>query len=328
MSKNILQKVIVSIILIMIFFCLPAQTVQETLSIMPSFENISYGPHERNVLDFWQAKSKNPTPVVVYIHGGGFINGSKDDIRRKEGVNVEKCLANGVSVASISYRLRNTTTLDMIMLDCARAIQFLRYKSKEWNIDKTRFAAFGPSTGSGASLWLAVHDDLADPNSKDPVQRQSSRLTVAGHLNSQASYDMEKWADIVRVTKTWQTDMNFNHDLIFYGITNREQINSPKAKQLRRKIDMPSFMDSTDAPLYLYNPKSDTNPEKSGNIVHHPRHAKYLKKKCDKLDIEAVLVVGETPPEKRVDMLDFFFKYLGVKKTSKADQRGAFHVCR
>ena len=256
---------------------------------MPTFENLSYGPHERNVLDFWQAKSEKPTPVVVYIHGGGFRKGSKERARTREADKVKKCLANGVSVASINYQFKDTASLDLIILDCARAIQFLRYKAKP---------------------WLAVHDDLADPKSKDPVLRESSRLAVAGHLNSQATYDTKKWADILGIAKTWRVDMNSPKDPRSYGVKNKEQLNSPKAKAVRRKVDMPSFMDAADPPLFLYSPGFDTEPTKPGDVVHHPRHAKYLKKKCDQFGIEAVLVVGETPPEKRIDMLDFFFKHL------------------
>jgi acetyl esterase/lipase len=43
----------------------------------PTFENVRYGPHERHVLDFWQARSGRPTPVLVSIHGGGFVAGNK-----------------------------------------------------------------------------------------------------------------------------------------------------------------------------------------------------------------------------------------------------------
>ena len=46
-------------------------------SIPPTHGNVSYGKHERNVLDFWQAKSDKPTPVVICIHGGGWIGGDK-----------------------------------------------------------------------------------------------------------------------------------------------------------------------------------------------------------------------------------------------------------
>ncbi len=53
--------------------------------------------------------------------------------------------------------------------DGARAIQFLRSKAGEWNLDPKRFAAFGGSAGTGISLWTGLHDDLADPKSSDPV---------------------------------------------------------------------------------------------------------------------------------------------------------------
>lgn len=284
------------------------------LRTKPTFENVSYGPHERNVLDFWKAESDKPTPVVVYIHGGGFRGGDKKGANQ---ANIAKCLANGVSFAAINYRFRMTTTLDNIMLDIARAIQFLRHKSGQWNIDKSRFAAYGGSAGGGASLWLAVHDDLADPKSNDPVLRQSTRLTVAGHLNSQATYDCEKWTQIVGVPSSWTTEMGMTDDLDFYGVKSRDQVDSPKARQIRKKVDMLAFMDKGDPPLFLHNVGPKTEPQNKGRVIHHPRHAIYLKKQCDRLGIEAAIVLADTPPEKKADMLDFFFKHFKVKTKAR-----------
>ena len=48
--------------------------------ITPDIANEHYGPHERNVLDLWKAKSDKPTPLVVYIHGGGYRAGSKESV--------------------------------------------------------------------------------------------------------------------------------------------------------------------------------------------------------------------------------------------------------
>ncbi len=45
--------------------------------VPPTAENVEYGPHPRNVLDFFQAKSDKPTPLVFFIHGGGWRNGDK-----------------------------------------------------------------------------------------------------------------------------------------------------------------------------------------------------------------------------------------------------------
>jgi hypothetical protein len=58
-------------------------------------------------------------------------------------------------------------------------VQFLRMKAKEWNLDPKRFALSGNSAGAGISLWLAFHDDMADPTDKDPIARESTRLWCA-----------------------------------------------------------------------------------------------------------------------------------------------------
>jgi acetyl esterase/lipase len=73
--------------------------------------------------------------------------------------------------------------------DAARAIQFLRSKAKEWNLDKNRVGATGGSAGACTSLWLAYHPDLADSKSDDPVARESTRLTAVAVAGAQTSLD-------------------------------------------------------------------------------------------------------------------------------------------
>ena len=58
----------------------------------PTFANVAYGDHERQVLDFYQAKSAKPAPVLFFIHGGGWVTGDK------KGVSVKQYLAAGISV--------------------------------------------------------------------------------------------------------------------------------------------------------------------------------------------------------------------------------------
>src|SRR3974390_1967841 len=59
--------------------------------------DVPYGKHPRQVLDFYQAKSDKPTPVVFYIHGGGWQNGDKR-------INPKSFLDKGISVVAINYR--------------------------------------------------------------------------------------------------------------------------------------------------------------------------------------------------------------------------------
>ena len=42
--------------------------------IKADFVNESYGDHKRNKFDIWLAESEKPTPLVIYIHGGGSVS--------------------------------------------------------------------------------------------------------------------------------------------------------------------------------------------------------------------------------------------------------------
>ena len=162
-----------------------------------TFSEVSYGQHERNILDFWKAKSESPTPVAFVIHGGGWKGGSKERLPRFADPNA--LLKAGISVAAINYRYVTSTEKPPVkapLHDAARALQFVRSKAKEWNVDKKRIGAAGGSAGACSSLWLAFHDDLANPKSKDPVARESSRLSCAAVTGAQTTLDpkqMKEW---------------------------------------------------------------------------------------------------------------------------------------
>jgi predicted esterase len=274
----------------------------------PDYSDLSYGPYPRNVMDIWKADSENPTPIVIYIHGGGFASGDKVQGQRR--INREfllRCLDNGVSYASINYRFINTTRIDTILLDIARAIQFIRYKSEELNIDKNKLAAFGGSAGGGAAIWLAFHDDLADPDNEDPVLRESTRLTVVGHIISQATYDFSKWDEVVGIDKEKTGN---EQNLSLYQIPDMSWYDSTQIVELRKNLDMISMIDKGDPPVYFYNPNSLKDPETTGEIAHHPKHAIFLSNVYRKQGLDYALVLADTPKEKRTDMLDFFFRYL------------------
>ena len=140
--------------------------------------NISYDDDhaEAQRLDCYLAKSDKPVPVMIYIHGGGWRAGSKDRIPEF----LARAVREGwLSVISVEYRFTDVAIHPAQVNDCARAIQFTRSKAKEWNIDPDKIGVCGGSAGGHLSLWLALHDDLANPESDDPIERESSRVTCA-----------------------------------------------------------------------------------------------------------------------------------------------------
>ena len=162
--------------------------VTSPAGLTPTKTDAAYGPHERNVLDFYKADSATPTPLIIFIHGGGFVVGDKKGISP---AFVKASLAAGISVASINYRFVNGKDLifPLPQHDGARAVQFLRSQSKAWNIDPHRVACYGGSAGAGISMWIGFHDDLADPKNSDPVLRESTRIQAIGTFGGQGTYD-------------------------------------------------------------------------------------------------------------------------------------------
>src|SRR5262249_40387229 len=145
----------------------------------PTQENVHYGQHEKQVLDFWKAETDKPAPLMFFTHGGGWMTGDK----QKPDFLVQ-CLKSGISVVSINYRLipdamaaKVQPPVQWCLQDAARALQFVRSKAAEWHIDKQRIGAVGGSAGGFTSLWLAYHPDMADPKSPDLVARESTRIT-------------------------------------------------------------------------------------------------------------------------------------------------------
>src|SRR5262249_55990758 len=71
------------------------------------FIDVPYGKHPRQVLDFFPAQSAKPTPVVFYIHGGGWQAGDKK-------TNPQPFLDRGISVVAINYRLIKNAVEDKV----------------------------------------------------------------------------------------------------------------------------------------------------------------------------------------------------------------------
>ncbi len=277
--------------------------------ISPTHPDVKYGPHERHVMDVWLAKSDKPTAVLVSIHGGGFRGGNKS----VDPGLLRECLDAGISVAAITYRLSDVAIAPAQFHDAARAVQFIRHNAKEWNVDSTRMAATGSSAGAGLSLWLGFHDDLADPNSDDPVLRQSTRLKCVAVYNGQTSYDPRFIRDLFPGTDTYK------HPALpqLYGVDFEKLDDLPEEKyRLFEAVSALPHLSKDDVPaLLLYASQMDTKITSQNIGIHHPRFGKVLKEKMDPLSIECRVETGVRRGDDAYTKLTFAFvrKHLEAK---------------
>jgi acetyl esterase/lipase len=287
----------------------------------PTRANVPYGAHERQVLDFWQAPSQQPTPLVFFIHGGGWNGGDKNRV-----TNVEKYLAAGISVVSINYRLVPQAHAAGIkppvqwpLQDAARALQFVRSRAREWNIDKVRIGASGSSAGACSSLWLAFHDDLAEPKSADPVARESTRLWCAAVNGAQTTLDP-------RQMKEWTPNSRYGgHAFGFFGdkarnlaqfdefLANREQIlpwiaeYSPYALVTR-----------DDPPVYLYYNAPPAPGQEQKDPTHTSNFGVKLQEKLRATGVECELVYPNAPDVRHAQIHDYLIARLKAPAGGKS----------
>lgn len=298
------------ILLIVCFTTASAQDQPQAASATKVIVDLKYGPHERNVLDVWLAKSDKPTPVLVSIHGGGFRNGNKSVEPKLR----DQCLESGISVVAITYRFSRDAIAPASFLDCARAIQFVRDNAKEWNVDPKRIAATGSSAGAGLSLWLGFHHDLADTSNADPVLQQSTRLTCMVVNNGQTSYDPRVIRDLLPGTDTYK------HSALaqLYGVDLDQLDDLPKEKyRLFEETSAITHLTKDDPPaMLIYGSRLDAKIANQGIGIHHPKFGVMLKEKMDPLGIRCEVYAGgeKVGGGPRTSTIDFLKQAFGMAK--------------
>ena len=287
--------------------------------LKPTKENVAYGDHARQVLDFYRAESDEPTPVVFAIHGGGWVAGDKSGYSRAA-ANFTK---HGISVVAINYRLVTQAVQAKVhppvtwpLADAARALQFVRSKAKEWNLDKDRIGATGGSAGGCSSLYLAFHDDMADPKSDDPVARESTRLRCAAVVGAQTTLDP-------KVLREWMPNARYgghafgvrtpkNRDGAFQAFFEKREELLP----LIKKYSPIYHVSKDDPPVFMEYGGQKVKPVKGENqkdSTHSALLGMILMEELDKAGVEGILVYPGHPHEEYKNSTAYLIATLKAK---------------
>jgi acetyl esterase/lipase len=145
-------------------------------------------------LDIYVPKGMSEMPAVLWAHP----NGSSKEFAPDSGLAknaLTPAIAAGRVVVSVEFR-HPVVNYDIgaPRTDLVDAIQFIRCNAPALGVDPTRLAGLASSRGT-LMLWTAVQPELADPDSSEPVRRQSSRLLGVFATQAQTSYWAQWIAD-------------------------------------------------------------------------------------------------------------------------------------
>lgn len=278
-------------------------------------KDIAYDSKERTQFDIWLPNSTSPTGLVIYVHGGGFTSGDKDFVYTVQSggawdfpADIRFLLQNNIAVATVRYTLLNNTGetqgVKKPMGDVRRALQYIRYRATDFNIDKSKIILAGNSAGAGTSLWIAFNNDFADAQNSDPVLKESSRVRGVVARETQASYNVEdRWVNNVFVDYklTWPEILASETGNIqkIYGVSSNAQYESAATDAYRAEVDMLSLMSADDPEIWVNNTLRDViNPYKPYNPdipSHHAFHARELKKRADEIGLKNIVYYGKNP---------------------------------
>lgn len=124
-----------------------------------ALRDVSYGNDPRQRFDVYLPAQPNDAPIILFVHGGGWANGNKDNpgvVENKAAYGLPK----GYILVSTNYRMRpDTAPLDQAR-DVARALAVVQKRAPEWNGDASRVLLMGHSAGAHLAALVGASSTL------------------------------------------------------------------------------------------------------------------------------------------------------------------------
>ncbi|WP_231753293.1 alpha/beta hydrolase [Rosistilla carotiformis] len=245
--------------------------------------------------------AEKPQPCYVWIHGGGWMGGSKEG-----GVQqVVPIVRDGFVGATIEYRLSGEAIFPAQIEDCKCAIRFLRAHAKEYNIDVDRIAVGGSSAGGHLAALLGTSAGVTELEGNGGWADQRSDV--------QAVVDLYGPTDLIQFVQT-------------PGYESHARPSSPETRLLggevlkrldaAKKADPISYVGPNDPPfLILHGTNDRTVPPNQSEAIYKALQAAGVDSQLQLLEGAGHGGPEFAQPEIRAMQRDFLLRTVGDKAT-------------
>lgn len=201
-------------------------------------------PERTLFLDVFEPVESGPRPTVLFVHGGAFVEGDKDQLERYAREFAER----GHVTATCQYRLADEATFPAALVDVKAAIEYLRSEGDQFGVNGQRIAAVGWSAGANLAALAAV---TADEPGFEPERYPGVSSELQAVVGYAGVYDFERW------------DEDPDQHVEYLGGTREER---PAAYDLASPAGQVSFQ--TPPTLLIHGTEDDTLPLEQSDLFY------------------------------------------------------------
>jgi len=260
-----MKKTVLFLSILFLFGCIgmQGQAPYPLTGEITEFKDIEYANLSmKNRLDIYvPQEGSGPFPAIIWIHGGGWISGSKEDCQGKE------LSRYGYAVACVGYRLSTEAKFPAQIHDIKAAIRWLRANSDRYNIDPERIGVFGPSAGGHLAALAGSGGNAPGLEGNVGVSGYSSMVQAVADWYGPTDFLAPEVIGL-----GGKVDMN-NSDPEYYNMNEKYAasflIGTPveNSTEKARAANPITYVDQDDPPFLLMHGTSDTTVPYNQSIL-------------------------------------------------------------
>lgn len=178
---------------------------------------------EAQVLDIHQPEGAGPNPVIVLVHGGGFLFG--DQAMPIIQPVIDAATQAGYAVVSVDYRKSGEAAFPAALADVKAAVRFVRANAEGYGFDAEKIAIWGESAGAYLALMTALTPEVAELNGDvtDNLEYSSAVTALVDFYGPVEFYTMDaEYAALGRTDTSFATRESFESKFLGFPVGDDE----------------------------------------------------------------------------------------------------------
>lgn len=178
---------------------------------------------DAQVLDIHQPEGEGPNPVIVLVHGGGFLFG--DQAMPIIQPVIDAATQAGYAVVSVDYRKSGEAAFPAALADVKAAVRFVRANAEQYGFDADNIAIWGESAGAYLALMTALTPEVKelDGDVTDNIEYSSAVTALVDFYGPVEFYTMDaEYAALGRTDTSFATSESFESKFLGFPVGDDE----------------------------------------------------------------------------------------------------------